>query len=168
VDPAPDGGAGPTGRGDAQEAAMVLKEKNVHRPHVDTARPDETVLAIADRMRQRNVGTVVVVDAERRPVGIVTDRDLVTRVIADRRDPAETTISHVMTKNPTTVTEHGAPRLALVLMKDGGFRRLPVVDADKRLVGVLSLDDVVRTVVADMSRVVGVLDVQTPEVVAAK
>jgi CBS domain-containing protein len=145
---------------------MTLKEKPVHRPHVDTARPDETVLAIADRMRQRNVGTMVVVDRDHRPVGIVTDRDLVVRCIADRRDFAETTIDEVMTKNPTTVTEQGARDISLLLMKDGGFRRMPVVDDRGRLVGVLSLDDVVRTLAADLGRVVDVLDVQTPEVVA--
>jgi len=148
----------------------MLKERKVHRPRVDTARADETVLAIADRMRQRNVGTIVIVDAEQHPVGIVTDRDLVTRVLADRRDPAETTAADVMTRKPTTVTEHGARDIALLLMKDGGFRRVPVVDADRRLVGVLSLDDVVRTlaadmttVVGDMARVAGVLDAQSPE-----
>ena len=149
-------------------AKAALKERAVHRPHVDTARPDETVLAIADRMRQRNVGTMVVIDKEHRPVGIVTDRDLVVRCIADRRDPAETTLDEVMTKNPTTVTEHGARDISLLLMKDGGFRRVPVIDERRRLVGVLSLDDVVRTLAADMARVAGVLDVQTPEVVAAK
>lgn len=142
---------------------MALNERTVRRPHVDTARADETVLAIAERMRRRNVGTMVVVDDERRPVGIVTDRDLVTRVLAERRDSAATRIDQVMTREPTTVTEHGAPRLALELMKDGGFRRLPVVDAERRLVGVLSLDDVVRTVAAEMGRVVSVLDAQTPE-----
>ena len=142
---------------------LKLREKKVHRPRVDTARADETVLAIADRMRQRNVGTMVVVDDESRPVGIVTDRDLVTRVLADRRDPAVTTAGDVMTRNPTTVTEHGARDIALILMKDGGFRRVPVVDGERRLVGVLSLDDVVRTLAADMARVAGVLDVQSPE-----
>ena len=144
---------------------MVLRERTVHRPHVDTARADETVLAVAERMRQRNVGTLIVTDEERRPVGIVTDRDLVTRVIADCRDPAVALIEEVMTRNPTTVTEHGAPRLALELMRDGGFRRVPVVDSERRLVGVLSIDDVVRTVAADMLRVANVLDVQAPEVV---
>jgi len=147
---------------------MTLKEKMIHRTHVDTARPEETVQVVADRMRQRNVGTMIVVDRERRPVGIVTDRDLVTRVLADRRDPAETTIEDVMSKNPTSVTANGAKDISLLLMKDGGFRRIPVVDDERRLVGVLSLDDVLRTLAADMARVVGVLDAQTPETLAAK
>ena len=145
-----------------------LKEQPMHKTHVDTARPGETVQTVADRMRQRNVGTVVVIDREDRVVGIVTDRDLVVRVLADRRDPAETTVEEVMTPNPTTVTRHGARDISLLLMKDGGIRRLPVVDDHRRLLGVLSLDDVVRTLAADMARVVGVLDVQTPEKVAAE
>jgi CBS domain-containing protein len=143
-----------------------LKEQLVRKAHVDTARPDETIQTIADRMRQRNVGTVVVVDREDRVVGIVTDRDLVVRVLADRRDPAEVVVEDVMTRDPTTVTDHGARDISLLLMKDGGFRRLPVVDDRRRLIGVVSLDDVVRTLAADMARVAGVLDVQTPEKVA--
>ena len=144
------------------------REQPVRRTHVDTARPDETVLAVADRMRQRNVGTMVVIDKEDRVVGIVTDRDLVVRVLADRRDPAEATVKEVMTENPTTVTEHGARDISLLLMKDGGFRRLPVVDDRRHLLGVLSLDDVVRTLAADMARVASVLDVQTPDNVATE
>jgi CBS domain-containing protein len=149
---------------------MKIKEpkaRPVHKTHVDTARRDETVLVIAERMRQRNVGTLVVIDREDRVVGIVTDRDLVVRVIAGRRDPAETTVGDVMTPDPTTVTQHGARDIALLLMKDGGFRRLPVVDDQRRLLGVVSLDDVVRTLHGDMAQIVGVLDVQTPERVAA-
>ncbi len=145
----------------------ATKERGV-RPHVDTAAPDETAHAVADRMRQRNVGTVIVVDADRRPVGIVTDRDLVTRVLADRRDPKEVTVAEIMTRRPTTVTEHGARDIALLLMSEGGFRRLPVVDADRRLVGVLALDDVVRTLALDLSRVLGVIDAQNPDSVARK
>jgi CBS domain-containing protein len=155
-------------RGNAQEDAMVrTKERRVSRTHVDTARKDETVQAIADRMRQRNVGTIVVIDGEDRVVGIVTDRDLVVRVLADRRDPAELTVEEVMTRDPTTVTGHGARDISLLLMKDGGFRRIPVVDDRRRLVGVLSLDDVIRTLASDMAHVVGVLDVQTPEQLSA-
>lgn len=144
------------------------KEQPVHRTHVDTANREETVLAIADRMRQRNVGTMVVIDREDRVVGIVTDRDLVVRVLADRRDPAEATVEDVMTPNPTTVTEQGARDISLLLMKDGGFRRLPVVDDRRCLLGMLSLDDVIRTLAADMARVAGVLGVQTPEKVATE
>ena len=73
------------------------RERPVHRTHVDTARRDETVQVVADRMRQRNVGTVVVLDREDRVVGIVTDRDLVVRVLADRRDPASVTVEEPWT-----------------------------------------------------------------------
>ena len=72
---------------------------------VDTARPEESVLQIAERMHQRTVGALVVVDKANVPVGIVTDRDLTLRVIAGQRDPSTTTIGDVMTRNPKTVSE---------------------------------------------------------------
>jgi CBS domain-containing protein len=144
----------------------VMKKALARRVRVDTAVSEETVLAAAERMRQRNVGTLVVVDRERRAVGIVTDRDIVVRVVAARRDPAATRVGDVMTRDPTIVTEHGAPDIALLLMKEGGFRRLPVVDADRRVVGILSIDDVLRSLVSDLVGVAGVLDVQSPEMVA--
>lgn len=137
------------------------------RRQVDTANLGETVQAIAHRMMQRNVGTLVVVDAAGRPVGIVTDRDLVTRVLAKRRDPAETHVDDVMTRRPYTITEEATADVALLLMSEGGFRRVPVVGADRELVGILSLDDVLRALVADMDRASLVLESQTPERAAA-
>jgi CBS domain-containing protein len=143
-----------------------MRIQHLYRREVDVARPQETVQVAAQRMAQREVGTLVVVDAHSRPVGIVTDRDVVTRVVAPRRDPAETTVEDVMTIRPTTVTKDGAAEAALTLMADGGFRRLPVVGADGTLAGVVSLDDVVRALAAEMGRVSRVLATQTPDRVA--
>lgn len=133
------------------------------RRQVDTANPAETVQAIAQRMTQRNVGTLVVIDETGNPVGIVTDRDLVTRVLAKRRDAAETHVEDVMTRRPYTVTEEATADVALLLMSEGGIRRVPVVGPDRELVGILSLDDVLRALVADMDRASLVLESQTPE-----
>jgi CBS domain-containing protein len=139
---------------------------HVYRREVDIARPEETVQAAAQRMAQRDVGTLVVVDVRSRPVGIVTDRDVVTRVVAPRRDPAETTIEDVMTRRPTTVTAEGAADAVLTLMADGGFRRVPVVAADGTLAGVVSLDDIVRALAAELGRVSRVVATQTPDRIA--
>ena len=72
---------------------------------VDTATPDETVAVVAERMHQRAVGMLVVVNNNDRIVGIITDRDLVSRVLAKGRSPTETLVCEVMTASPTTISE---------------------------------------------------------------
>lgn len=110
---------------------------------VVTAPPERTVREIAELMRERNVGSVVLIE-ERRPVGFVTDRDLAVSVIADGRDHSDHAADHasspVITARPEMQVEEAAE-----LMVRHGVRRLVVVDAE-RLTGIVTLDDLaVRT-----------------------
>jgi CBS domain-containing protein len=133
---------------------------------VDVARPFESVWQAAVRMRQRAVGTLVVVNAERRPIGIVTDRDLMERVLATAKDSNTTSIREVMTPEPTTIWEEDSIEMALALMREGGLRRLPVVDADGILVGLVSLDDVLMLMGEEMAQVSEMLRRETPRAFA--
>ena len=135
---------------------------------IDAARPHENVWQAAVRMRQRAVGTLVVVNAERQPIGIVTDRDLMERVLAAGRDPNETTVRDVMTPDPTTIWVKESVETALALMRDGGLRRLPVVNADGVLVGILSLDDVLMLMGEEMAQVGEMLRRETPGGIASE
>jgi len=128
---------------------------------VDTANYDENVLDAARRMRDRQVGTVVVVD-EMRPVGIVTDRDLTVRVLAQGVSPEGTRLSDIMTPSPTTVREDDSIETALGYMRAGRFRRLPVVGRDGRLLGILALDDVLELVAEDLTAVGQLLKREAP------
>ena len=109
---------------------------------VDLAEAGETARVAAERMRQRGVGTLVVTDREKRPVGILTDRDLALRVLAAGRDGGATLVREMMTPDPKVATEETPIEDALARMKSGAFRRLPVVDGAGRLVGIVTLDDV--------------------------
>jgi CBS domain-containing protein len=100
---------------------------------VDVASADESVLAAAKRMRDRNVGTLVVVNDLSRPMGLVSDRDLAVRVVAGERDPARTPVGDVMTGMPATILESSSIESALGHMRTGRFRRLPVVDGSGAL-----------------------------------
>ena len=124
--------------------------------YVDLADPEETVQAAARRMLERKVGTLVILDQAKRPVGLLTDRDLVLRVLAPGQDPRQTSVGAVMTKEPKTVTEGTPIEQALVLMRSGAFRRLPVVGGDGTLVGLISLDDIL-SLLAEELREVGTL-----------
>jgi len=115
---------------------------------VATASPSETVLDIANRMAGANVGSVVVVD-DGEPVGIVTDRDIVTRLVARELDPAETPVSDVMTCDVYRVDEATPIEQAVAKMGDAGVRRLVVVGPEAKLVGILSIDDVMELLVEE-------------------
>lgn len=102
-----------------------------------------TSLAEAARvMRDADIGDVLVVDRGRLR-GILTDRDLVVRAMADGRDPAGTTVDAVCTTDPLTVRPDDGVDEAIALMRRKALRRLPVVTGDGELVGVVSLGDLV-------------------------
>jgi CBS domain-containing protein len=92
-------------------------------------------------MRRQNVGTIVV-EKDGAPVGIVTDRDLALRIVAEEVDPASITVGSIMSRFPVFLTADHELGDAIQVMQEMNVRRLPVVDAHGRLRGMLSLDDV--------------------------
>jgi CBS domain-containing protein len=120
---------------------------------VQVASPDESVKAVARRMAERDVGTVVVLGEGDRPVGILTDRDLVLRCIARDRDPDATEAGEVMTAPVNHVHESTPIETALAQMAGAHARRLVVVDDDERLVGILALDDVIELLSEELASV---------------
>ena len=128
----------------------------------DLASADENVWQAAERMHQRAVGTLVVVDDDKIPVGIITDRDLVERVLAKALDPTTTTIGDVMTRAPETVSEQDPIEQAITVMRRERCRRLPVTGESGQLVGLLSLDDVLQLLAEELTSVGQLLERQTP------
>ncbi len=133
---------------------------------VDTAETRETVWQAAERMHQRAVGTLVVLNDAQQPIGIVTDRDLVERVLAARRDPNATTVGEVMTCEVKTISEDAPIESALSLMRRGRLRRVPVVGEQGKLAGLLSLDDVLMLLAEEFVQIGQVLERETPRGVA--
>ena len=130
--------------------------------NVETARAAETVVDVARRLTARRVGSVVVVDDQRRPMGILSDRDIATRLVAAGRDPAKTPVTEIMTPMPTTVLESTSIEAALGQMRVGRLRRLPVVNGMDQLVGIVTLDDVVRLLAEELTAIEGLIDSETP------
>lgn len=118
---------------------MLISE--VMTSSVVTAGPEASVREVAELMRERNVGSVVLVDDGGVPVGFVTDRDLAVGALADGRDPHDLATDH---GSAPVVT--GAPDMDLEeageLMARHAIRRLPILDGE-RLTGIVTLDDVV-------------------------
>ena len=108
---------------------------------VDTAQSDESVQSAARKMKSRIVGSLVVVNELRQPLGMITDRDVATRVIAEGRDPVLTKVGDVMTTNPVTIDMNSSLEEVVRVMRLGRCQRIPVLNSST-LQGILSLDNV--------------------------
>jgi CBS domain-containing protein len=104
-----------------------------------TAKPDMNAADAAALMKQFDTGVIPIAKGEEL-LGLVTDRDLVLRVIAERKDPTEVRLGDILTRSPVTVSPDTKISEARDLMAEHRVRRLPVVKRD-RLVGILSLGD---------------------------
>jgi CBS domain-containing protein len=102
---------------------------------------DEVVRTAAAVMRDRCIGDVLVIDDAGALCGIVTDRDVALRVVAAGLDPATTAIGEVATPDPVAVPVGGTVADVAAVMRDHAVRRVPVVDTDRRPVGVVALSD---------------------------
>ena len=136
--------------------------------NVDLVELDESAWQAAERMHQRCVGALVVVDENQSPLGIVTDRDLVERVLAPSRDSHATLVRDVMTSSVHTVQEDAAIETALTLMRNAGVRRLPVVNGEGALVGIIAFDDILMLLSEELAQIGPLLGKQTPLGVAER
>jgi CBS domain-containing protein len=97
---------------------------------------DEAARAMADA----DIGDIVVTDGQRL-FGMVTDRDIVVRAVAERKDPAKTTIGSITTRETVMIEQSSTGAEAARLMRERAVRRVLVCDADRKLVGIISLGD---------------------------
>jgi CBS domain-containing protein len=117
--------------------AQYLREIMTQKPV--TVQASDTVVAAARSMRDGNIGDVVVVENDQIQ-GILTDRDIVVRALAEGRDPARTTVGEICSRELTILSPDDAIGAAEKTMRDRAIRRLPVVEGG-RPVGIVSLGD---------------------------
>ncbi len=115
--------------------------QSMSQKHVVSLGPQATVWEAACMMTGANCGSVLIVDTPGKLLGIVTERDLMTRVLAKALSPSTTLVSEVMTKNPHCVTPETLVSDAVLLMIERGFRHLPIMAANGKLLGVFSVRD---------------------------
>lgn len=134
---------------------------------VVTTGANESIRQAARRMARLSVGTLVVTDLDQgeRPIGILTDRDIVTRCVAAGLDPNENPVSSIMSLPVRSVGEDTPVADALSIMAGGGIRRLVVTNAEDRLAGILALDDVIELLVKEADAVGRLLTKAAPAAV---
>lgn len=130
---------------------------------IATITPTETVMEAARRMKQNGVGTLVAMQGDR-PAGILTDRDIVMRCIADGLSAERTPVSQVMTRPVKWVEEATPIEDALGKMAASGARRLVVTGARGELVGILALDDILDLLIEEADAIGRILEAQKPKV----
>lgn len=115
--------------------------------------PTDPVTRVAEIMKQEDVGSVPVVESSesKRLVGIVTDRDIVIEVLASGRSVEQATAQDAMTSDPACVTEDDDASDAVALMAERQVRRMPVVDEQGRVVGIIAQADVATRLSSDSS-----------------
>lgn len=130
---------------------------------VVVAAPEDTVREAARRMAGHNVGTVVVTDPEGEPLGILTDRDVAIRCVARDLDPDVTEVADVMTAPPRAVGEETPIEEAMAIMGAAGIQRLVVIGSEEKLLGILSLDDVLELLVEETEAIGRLVRGRTPD-----
>jgi CBS domain-containing protein len=129
--------------------------RDVMTPLPATVKASETVAAAANTMRQLDVGSIIVVNDSGHAAGILTDRDIAVRAVAQGLDPQATTVGEIYSEELTSVSPNDSVDEAVRLMRDRAIRRLPVVEGD-RPVGIVSIGDLAierdrRSALADIS-----------------
>ena len=125
-----------------------MNVKEIMTPDPRTCRASDSIQDAARLMRDCDCGSVPVVDDDNRLVGVITDRDLAIRAIAEGKS-ADSPVSEIMTASPFTSTEESDVREVGRSMAERQLRRVPIVDADGRLTGIIAQADLARAAGSD-------------------
>lgn len=117
-----------------------------------TCEGSSTVFAASKKMKERKTGAILVVDKKEKLIGIFTERDILNKVVAAKKDPAKITLKDVMTKDVKTAHIKDSIPESMRRMSQGRFRHLPVVDDDDMLLGIVSQGDFVALTWFDLWR----------------
>jgi CBS domain-containing protein len=137
---------------------MLIKE--ICMGNVVVCDPQTSALQAASLMRHRHVGDVVVVDnpmSEGVPLGVVTDRDLVVEVLGNGLDAAKTNVGSLM-RTPVVIARESEDTATVIeRMRTHGVRRVPVVAGEGEIIGIVTLNDLLKAVIADASALLEVM-----------
>ncbi|HTO07336.1 MAG TPA: CBS domain-containing protein [Myxococcota bacterium] len=126
-----------------------------------TVSPATPCSVAAQCMRDERMGSLVVVE-DGEPIGMLTDRDLVVRVLAEGLDAEKALVGEVMSERPIFVTDTQDTASVLCVMRDLALRRVPVVNGRRELVGVVSLDDILVALAEELGTIAELVRKESP------
>lgn len=127
---------------------------------IETAGPDTSAEALALRLEEANVGSIVI-EEDMIPVGIVTDRDIALRLVGRGEDPSSIEAQDIMSPDPVTISIDAGLLDVTRTMREHTIRRLPVVDEEDKLVGIITLDDVMGLLTRELADLGGVIEAES-------
>jgi signal-transduction protein with cAMP-binding, CBS, and nucleotidyltransferase domain len=118
--------------------------KNIIRLELFSVKPEDGIDQVVRLMKEENIGSVLVCDDQKKPLGIITDRDLVLRCLGEDKDFHQCRVKDLMTSSPRTVSENDGLFDCINAMHDEGVRRIPVVDQQGKALGIVSFGDILK------------------------
>lgn len=134
---------------------------NLGPEEVVTAQPDDSIEEVSNHLETENVGAVVVTEGEE-PVGVVTDRDIALSV-GEIEDFESEPVQKVMTEDPMTLQEDEEAIELSRTIDEASVRRIPIVDDQGNLTGIVTLDDLVATIGVQLDNIADTIEAQSPE-----
>lgn len=135
----------------------------VCQTNVVSVSPQTTIAFVADLMREKNLGCVIITE-DHKPIGIVTDRDLALRINIRSEEKESAEISTIMTTDVRTIRKDTGIFQAVQVMKSSRVRRLPVVDMGGRLVGLITVDDILRLLARELGEIARIIGNESPNI----
>ncbi len=132
------------------------------REQVVAVSPDTPAVEVARIMGEKNVGSVVIVTGDNRPVGVITDRDLVVRIMAHGIDPGEIRAGEIPDRDVIAFRDSMGIYEAIQKMTAEGIRRMPVVDDTGGLIGIVTMDDIIQMLGEEMAAIAKNIEKQSP------
>ena len=145
--------------GRARRVSREESVRDIMTPEPRSLTPECSAMDAAQLMRDNGIGDVVVVEDDRL-VGIVTDRDIVVRVLAERSDPSAVRLGEICSRDLTTIAPDASVGQAVRLIREKSIRRLPVVEGGGHVVGIVSIGDI--AVARDRKSALGAISAASP------
>jgi CBS domain-containing protein len=136
----------------------LLNARDTKYRAVVAMRPSETIMAVVHELAKHDKGSIMICDDEGKLVGIITERDIVRKCLTSGKDLDKTKIQDVMTTRVVVAKSEDDPSYAINAMKEANIRHIPIVDAQKKAIGMISMRDLLGVQLEESSFTVHILN----------